>query len=196
MLSWVRCDCDRLHCCCLQMRLEYVPVKDIRQLRLEFPLPDLLQYYDSNVRQYQRKLYLACFPASHVPEGMYFPVMSVSCLTAFLSLQPSSYVAHLIGHEGAGSLLSYLRAKGWCNLLEAGPLNGAKGFMFFDVNVDLTEEGEGLWCVCMCVCALQRRGVCAYLSEERECVCIFLQKRGKVCVYFTEGRGVMCVLTT
>lgn len=52
-------------------------------------------------------------------------------------------MAHLIGHEGGGSLLSHLRAKGWCNFLEAGPSLGAKGFMFFGISVDLTEEGEG-----------------------------------------------------
>ncbi len=61
-----------------------------------------------------------------------------------LLLQPSSYVAHLIGHEGTGSLLSYLKGRGWCNFLEAGPSHGAKGFMFFMVMVDLTEEGEGI----------------------------------------------------
>lgn len=53
------------------------------------------------------------------------------------------YVAHLIGHEGKGSLLSLLRARGWCNDLLAGPSMGAKGFMFFIVTVDLTENGEG-----------------------------------------------------
>lgn len=58
--------------------------------------------------------------------------------------QPSSYVAHLIGHEGQGSLLSYLRTRGWCNVLGAGPMGGAKGFMFFCVSVDLTEDGEGM----------------------------------------------------
>ena len=57
--------------------------------------------------------------------------------------QPTSYVAHLIGHEGSGSLLSYLRANGWCNMLGAGPGEGAKGFGFFTVTVDLTKEGEG-----------------------------------------------------
>lgn len=31
------------------MRLEYVPVKDVRQLRVEFPMPDLTEYYDCNV---------------------------------------------------------------------------------------------------------------------------------------------------
>ena len=29
-----------------------------------------------------------------------------------ISLQPVMYVAHLIGHEGPGSLLSYLKVKG------------------------------------------------------------------------------------
>ena len=32
---------------------------------------------------------------------------------------------------------------GWCNTLVAGPSLGAKGFMFFDIGVTLTEEGEG-----------------------------------------------------
>lgn len=58
-------------------------------------------------------------------------------------LQPSMYLAHLIGHEGNGSLLSLLRTRGWCNELLAGPSEGANGFMFFIVNVDLTEDGEG-----------------------------------------------------
>ena len=33
---------------------------------------------------------------------------------------------------------------GWCNTLVAGPSSGAKGYMFFSVTMDLTEEGEGL----------------------------------------------------
>lgn len=61
-------------------------------------------------------------------------------------------MAHLIGHEGSGSLLSYLKAKGWCNFLEAGPAGGAKGFMFFCVNVDLTEDGEGIYYLYVHVC--------------------------------------------
>jgi len=72
-------------------------------MSLEFPLPDLLEYYASD---------------------------------------PTLYVAHLIGHEGPGSLLSYLKSKGWCNTLSAGPSAGAKGYMFFSVAMDLTEEGE------------------------------------------------------
>jgi insulysin len=47
----------------------------------------------------------------------------------------------LLGHEGKGSLLSALKAKGWCNSLVSGKRNGARGFSFFSVVVDLTEEG-------------------------------------------------------
>jgi insulysin len=53
------------------------------------------------------------------------------------------YLGHLIGHEGPGSLLSELKSRGWVNLVVAGQKAGAKGFMFFVVNVDLTEEGIG-----------------------------------------------------
>ena len=68
-------------------------------------------------------------------------------LSSPLSLlpQPSLYIAHLVGHEGAGSLLSFLKSKHWCNTLLAGPELGAKGFMFFSVTMDLTEEGMGMY---------------------------------------------------
>ncbi|KAH9363197.1 hypothetical protein HPB48_017558 [Haemaphysalis longicornis] len=54
---------------------------------------------------------------------------------------PGDYVAHLIGHEGPGSLLSELKARGWVNALVGGEKDGARGFSFTIVNVDLTEEG-------------------------------------------------------
>eukprot|EP00058_Branchiostoma_floridae_P015652 XP_002601140.1 hypothetical protein BRAFLDRAFT_75587 [Branchiostoma floridae] len=58
-------------------------------------------------------------------------------------LRPGHYLGHLIGHEGPGSLLSLLKAKGWVNSLVGGQREGGNGFMFFTVNVDLTEEGLG-----------------------------------------------------
>ena len=48
-----------------------------------------------------------------------------------------------MGHEGSGSLLSELKAKGWVNTLCGGAKEGAKGFMFFIINVDLSEKGLG-----------------------------------------------------
>lgn len=79
-----------------------VPVKDIRNLYITFPTPDLHPYYKT---------------------------------------APGHYLGHLIGHEGPGSLLSYLKGRGWVNSLVGGQKSGAKGFAFFVVNVDLTEEG-------------------------------------------------------
>lgn len=54
---------------------------------------------------------------------------------------PPQYISHLIGHEGDGSLLSELKRRGWCNNLYAGARREARGFQFFNLTVDLTEEG-------------------------------------------------------
>ncbi|KAF4527050.1 hypothetical protein B566_EDAN001599 [Ephemera danica] len=54
---------------------------------------------------------------------------------------PERYLSHLLGHEAPGSLLSALKTRGWSSHLEAGARTGAKGFGFFSVTVDLTEEG-------------------------------------------------------
>ncbi|XP_061645273.1 insulin-degrading enzyme isoform X3 [Phyllopteryx taeniolatus] len=86
----------------LKQFYKVVPIKDIRNLYVTFPIPDLQKYYKSN---------------------------------------PGHYLGHLIGHEGPGSLLSELKCKGWVNTLVGGQKEGAKGFMFFIINVDLTEEG-------------------------------------------------------
>uniref|UniRef100_A0A3Q1BPU8 Insulin-degrading enzyme n=1 Tax=Amphiprion ocellaris TaxID=80972 RepID=A0A3Q1BPU8_AMPOC len=85
-----------------QQFYKVVPIKDIRNLYVTFPIPDLQKYYKSN---------------------------------------PGHYLGHLIGHEGPGSLLSELKSKGWVNTLVGGQKEGARGFMFFIINVDLTEEG-------------------------------------------------------
>lgn len=34
--------------------------------------------------------------------------------------QPSRYLTHLIGHEGPGSIMAYIKSKGWANALSAG----------------------------------------------------------------------------
>ncbi|CAF0874976.1 unnamed protein product [Brachionus calyciflorus] len=79
-----------------------VPVKDIRQLSINWAIPDYRDLYESN---------------------------------------PPSYISHLVGHEGDGSLLSELKRRGWCNHLYAGSRREARGFQFFGINLDLTEEG-------------------------------------------------------
>ncbi len=55
--------------------------------------------------------------------------------------QPSRYVSHLVGHEGPGSIMSYIKAKGWANSLGAGmyPISaGTPGV--FEVTIRLTEK--------------------------------------------------------
>ncbi|XP_045516771.1 insulin-degrading enzyme isoform X1 [Pieris brassicae] len=87
---------------CLRKRAYCEPVKDLRSLSVDFPLPDFRRHYKSG---------------------------------------PSQYLSHLLGHEGPGSLLAALKARGWCNSLVGGSRLGARGFGFFSVQVDLTEEG-------------------------------------------------------
>ncbi|KAF7268841.1 hypothetical protein GWI33_018185 [Rhynchophorus ferrugineus] len=61
--------------------------------------------------------------------------------TEYYKSAPAAYVSHLIGHEGPGSILSALKSRGWSNHLAAGVRNRLRGFGFFDITVDLTEEG-------------------------------------------------------
>ncbi|RWS24697.1 Insulin-degrading enzyme-like protein [Leptotrombidium deliense] len=85
----------------LKKIIKIVPVKDIRTLKLSFPIPDLKKYYKS---------------------------------------QPGHYLSHLVGHEGKGSLLSYLKQLKLCTSLVAGSRSHS-GFGFFNISVELTESG-------------------------------------------------------
>ncbi|ORZ13145.1 Metalloenzyme, LuxS/M16 peptidase-like protein [Absidia repens] len=61
--------------------------------------------------------------------------------TSYFESQPVNYISHLIGHEGSGSILSYLKKKGWATYLTSGCSNGGRGFSFYHASMDLTEEG-------------------------------------------------------
>jgi insulysin len=67
-----------------------------------------------------------------------FPIPDQSPL---FRTKPGQFLSHFIGHEGQGSILSYLKAQGWANHLSAGAMNGADGFEFFKISIDLTAEG-------------------------------------------------------
>lgn len=60
---------------------------------------------------------------------------------AFYESHPSRYLSHLIGHEGPGSILAHIKAKGWANGLGAGGSTLCPGSGLFSINVKLTEEG-------------------------------------------------------
>jgi len=55
--------------------------------------------------------------------------------------KPSIYVSHLLGHEGKGSLLSYLKKKGWVNSLGASTDADLSDFYTFEIAVELTSKG-------------------------------------------------------
>jgi insulysin len=55
--------------------------------------------------------------------------------------QPGGYLSHLIGHEGPGSILAYLKNKGWANGLGAGTNPVCPGDALFSISIRLTEDG-------------------------------------------------------
>lgn len=55
--------------------------------------------------------------------------------------RPAAHVASLLGHEGAGSVLSVLRARAWATGLSAGADTLSRGYAFFEVRVELSAEG-------------------------------------------------------
>lgn len=56
--------------------------------------------------------------------------------------QPSRYISHLIGHEGPGSIMAYIKSKGWANGLNAGAYPVCPGTPgIFSCQIRLTEDG-------------------------------------------------------
>ena len=85
------------------LRLAHMePLKDLRQLNLEFPLPSTREFYAS---------------------------------------KPDMLLGYILGHEGAGSLLSELKAEGLATGLGAGAGQPAPDFSSFMVNISLTPAG-------------------------------------------------------
>lgn len=58
-------------------------------------------------------------------------------------IQPSRYFAHLIGHEGPGSVLAFLKQKGWVIGLRAGAESVSPDVGLFGISMSLTDEGLG-----------------------------------------------------
>ena len=54
--------------------------------------------------------------------------------------KPEGYLSHLVGHEGQGSILSYLKGRGWAENLMAGGRTQADHTLF-QVTIDLSPEG-------------------------------------------------------
>lgn len=56
--------------------------------------------------------------------------------------QSGHYLSHLVGHEGPGSLLSFLKEQGWATALMCGAYSGMKRvYASFKVTVTLSQQG-------------------------------------------------------
>ncbi|WP_082897253.1 insulinase family protein [Thalassotalea crassostreae] len=56
--------------------------------------------------------------------------------------KPISYLGYLLGHEGTGSVLAYLKNKQWALSLTAGGGINGSNFKDFNISIRLTEDGE------------------------------------------------------
>ena len=56
--------------------------------------------------------------------------------------KPESVLAYLLGHEGVGSLLSYLKSKQWVMGISAGSGINGSNFKDFNISLSLTDKGE------------------------------------------------------
>ena len=84
--------------------------------------------------------------SASVKEGhQVMALFQLPSLTNEYRSKADEYLSHLVGHEGRGSLLSALKAKGWASELSAGV--GDSGYdrntaaYVFEVHITLTEAG-------------------------------------------------------
>ncbi|CAN0269727.1 unnamed protein product [Ectocarpus sp. 12 AP-2014] len=90
---------------------------------------------------------------------------------AVLVAKPFTYIGSLLGHEGPGSLLSYLKAKNWANALGAAASTSTDDFAIYEIEVDLTPEGlsnrfKVLTALFSYVDLIRKKGVPSYLASE------------------------------
>uniref|UniRef100_A0A0B7KQ84 Uncharacterized protein n=1 Tax=Bionectria ochroleuca TaxID=29856 RepID=A0A0B7KQ84_BIOOC len=101
-----------------------------------------VQRWDTEVPFQKQDLGMQCFakPVMDSRElNLVFPFIDEDLL---YESQPSRYLSHLIGHEGPGSIMAYVKSKGWANSLSAGAYPVCPGTPgFFDISIRLTEEG-------------------------------------------------------
>ena len=68
-------------------------------------------------------------------------IFQLPCLEKEYRKKSEEYLSHLIGHEGRGSLLAALKARGWASDLCAGVSDQTSAAFLFEVSISLTESG-------------------------------------------------------
>ena len=66
---------------------------------------------------------------------------ALPCIDQYYKNKPEALLAYLLGHEGPGSILSYLKKKQWAFRLTAGSGINGSNFKDFNLSIALTDEG-------------------------------------------------------
>ena len=94
---------------------------------------------------------------------------------AYYAKKPLSYLANLLGNEGAGSLLSILKKKNWINTLSSGGGVIGSDFREFTISVTLTTDGMAhtddiIACIFEFLHLIDQEGLNAWRYAERKSV--------------------------
>ncbi|WP_102796264.1 insulinase family protein [Bowmanella denitrificans] len=87
--------------------------------------------------------------------------------------KPLNLISHLIGDEGPGSLLCYLRNQGWATSLSAGGGIQGSNFKDFNVSMQLTPLGAAHWqevvkALFSCLQLIRQQGITQWRFDERQ----------------------------
>lgn len=145
------------------------------------------------------KSYPALFEASALPASLEikpekelrqlsfnFPIPSPDAL---YRQKPYAYIAHLLGHEGRGSLLSLLKRLGWAEGIYAGTGFYSRTDAVFQLSIQLTPQGvrardQIVSLVFHCIEQLKSRGASSWRYGE-------LQQLADLAFHFQEKRMPM-----
>jgi len=67
---------------------------------------------------------------------------AMPCIDSYYRNKPESILTYLLGHEGEGSILSYLKKQSWALSLTAGSGVNGSNFKDFNLSISLTELGQ------------------------------------------------------
>ncbi len=107
----------------------------------------------------------------------------------FYRKKPYTYIAHVLGHEGRGSLLSLLKRLGWAEGIQAGTTLHSRSDAVFQLSLQLTPQGvrardQIVSLVFHCIDQLRARGISSWRYSE-------LQQLADLDFHFLEKRVPM-----
>ena len=98
---------------------------------------------------------------------------AMESIDKFYQDKPESIIAYLLGHEGAGSVLSALKKKHWAMSLTAGSGINGSNFKDFNISIALTEVGEQhiteiVDIVLVYIALLKKDKIAAFYYQEKQ----------------------------